>query len=88
MNSYEMFIQLDSALEHIIEEISIYLTKDYHITATYQDIIEKETKATYIELLAIQDLNGFMSFAQEILAKEQKRMQAFQNMAQEQIKYE
>lgn len=25
MNSYEMFIQIDSALEHIIEEISIYL---------------------------------------------------------------
>ena len=51
-------------------------------------IIEKETKATYIELLAKQDLNGFMSFAQEILAKEQKRMQAFQNMGQERIKYE
>ena len=29
-----------------------------------------------------------MIFANEILAKEQKRMQAFQNMAQEQIKYE
>lgn len=51
-------------------------------------IIEKETKATYIELLAKQDLNGFMSFAQEILAKEQRRMQSFQNMAREQIKYE
>ena len=51
-------------------------------------IIEKETKATYIELLAKQDLNGFMIFANEILAKEQKRMQSFQNMAQEQIKYE
>ena len=50
-------------------------------------IIEKETKATYIELLAKQDLNGFMSFAKEILAKEQRRMNAFQNMAQEQIKY-
>lgn len=51
-------------------------------------IIEKETKATYIELLAKQDLNGFMSYANEILAKEQLRMQSFQNMAQEQIKYE
>ena len=51
-------------------------------------IIEKETKATYIELLAKQDLNGFMSFAQEILAKEQKRMQAFQNMNEENISYD
>ena len=50
-------------------------------------IIEKETNATYIELLAKQDLNGFMSFANEILAKEQKRMLAFQNMNQEQIKH-
>ena len=49
-------------------------------------IIEKETKATYIELLSKQDLDGFMSFAKEILAKEQKRMKAFQNMDQEQIK--
>lgn len=49
-------------------------------------IIEKETKATYIELLAKQDLDGFMSFAKEILVKEQKRMRAFLNMDQEQIK--
>ena len=41
-------------------------------------IIEKETKATYIELLAKQDLRGFMSYANEILAKEQKHIQAFQ----------
>lgn len=51
-------------------------------------IIEKETKATYIELLAKQDLNGFMSFANKILAKEQKRMLAFQNMDREKILYE
>ena len=51
-------------------------------------IIEKETKATYVELLAKQDLNGFMSFANKILAKEQKRMQSFQYMHQERIKYE
>ena len=51
-------------------------------------IIEKETKATYIELLAKQDLNGFMSFANAILVKEQKRMQYFQNMDQEKIKYD
>ena len=51
-------------------------------------IIEKETKATYIEILAKQDLNSFLSFAKEILAKEQRRMQSFQNMAREQIKYE
>lgn len=49
-------------------------------------IIEKEAKAIYIELLAKQDLGGFMSFAKEILAKEKKRMKAFQNMDQEQIK--
>ena len=49
-------------------------------------IIEKETKATYIELLAKQDLDGFMSFTKEILAKEKKRMGTFQNMDQEQIK--
>ena len=51
-------------------------------------IIEKETKATYIELLAKQDLKGFMFFANEILAKEQSRMQVFQNINKEQIKYE
>lgn len=50
MNSYEMFIQIDSALEHIIEEISIYLTKDYHITATYQDIIENAVMTLYFDL--------------------------------------
>ena len=51
-------------------------------------IIEKETKATYVELLAKQDVSGFLSFAKEILAKEQRRMQSFQNMDQEQIKYD
>jgi Fic family protein len=51
-------------------------------------IIEKETKAIYIEILAKQDLNGFMSFANEILAKEQNRMQAFQNMNEENISYD
>jgi Fic family protein len=49
-------------------------------------IIEKEATAIYIELLARQDLGGFMSFAKEILAKEKKRMKAFQNMDQDQIK--
>lgn len=51
-------------------------------------IIEKETKANYIEFLAKQDLKGFVDFAKEILAKEKRRMQAFQNMDQERIKYE
>ena len=50
MNSYEMYIQLDPALEYIIEEISIYLTRDYHITATYQDIIENAVMTLYLEL--------------------------------------
>ena len=51
-------------------------------------IIEKETKATYVELLAKQDVSGFLSFAKGILAKEQRRMQYFQNMDQEKIKYD
>ena len=49
-------------------------------------IIEKETKAQYIELLATQDINSFFNFAKSILDKERKRMIAFQNMDQEQIK--
>lgn len=36
MNSYEMYIQLDPALEHIIEEINIYLAKDYHMVTSLQ----------------------------------------------------
>ncbi|MGE7365441.1 Fic family protein [Desemzia incerta] len=51
-------------------------------------IIEKETKAQYVEFLANQDVEGFFQFAKERLAKEQKRMQAFQNMDEEQIKYD
>lgn len=48
-------------------------------------IIEKETKAEYIEFLGNQDLDGFVQFAKESLEKEQKRMQAFLNMDQERI---
>ena len=48
-------------------------------------IIEKETKAEYIEFLGNQDLKGFFQFAKILLEKEQKRMQAFQNMDSEQI---
>jgi Fic family protein len=51
-------------------------------------IIEKETKAQYVEFLANQDIDGFFQFAKERLDKEQKRMQAFHNMDQEQIRYE
>lgn len=51
-------------------------------------IIEKESKAEYIEFLGNQDLDGFVQFAKEILEKEQKRMQAFLNIDQGQIKYE
>lgn len=50
MNSYEMYIQLDPALEHIIEEISIYLAKDYHIIATYQEIMENAVMTLYFDL--------------------------------------
>lgn len=50
-------------------------------------IIEKETKAQYIEFLGNQDVEGFFIFAKTLLEKEQKRMQAFQNKEQEQIKY-
>ena len=50
MNSYEMNIQLDPALEHIIEEISIYLAKDYHIVTTYPEIMENAVMSLYLEL--------------------------------------
>ena len=51
-------------------------------------VIEKETIAEYIEFLGNQDLYGFYKFALELLEKEQKRLLAFQNQEQEQIKYE
>ena len=51
-------------------------------------IIEKETKAEYIEFLGNQDLEGFFHFAKKLLAKEEKRSQAFKNMTNEQIKYD
>lgn len=51
-------------------------------------IIEKETKAQYIEYLGNQDINGFIQFAKEILEKEKKRMQAFENMKKEQIDFQ
>ncbi|MCD5162388.1 Fic family protein [Enterococcus casseliflavus] len=51
-------------------------------------IIEKETKAQYIEFLGNQDVDGFVQFGKETLKKEQKRMQAFENAEKEQIKYE
>lgn len=50
-------------------------------------IIEKETKAQYIEFLGNQDIDGFVQFAKDILDKEQKRMQAFRNMDQERIEF-
>lgn len=49
-------------------------------------IIEKETKAQYVEILATQDIESFVTFANSILNKETKRMIAFQNMDQEKIK--
>lgn len=51
-------------------------------------IIEKETKAQYVEFLANQDVEGFFQFAKERLDKEQNRTQAFQNMDEERIKYD
>lgn len=51
-------------------------------------IIEKETKAQYIEFLGNQDIDGFFVFAKALLKKEQRRMQAFQNMDQEKIKFQ
>lgn len=50
-------------------------------------IIEKETKAEYIEFLGHQNLDGFYQFAKTLLEKEQRRMQGFQNMEQEKIKF-
>ena len=49
-------------------------------------IIEKDTKAQYVEILATQDVDSFLAFAKLILDKESKRMIAFQNMEQEKIK--
>lgn len=49
-------------------------------------IIEKDTKAQYVEILATQDVDSFVTFAKSILDKETKRMIAFQNMDQEKIK--
>lgn len=49
-------------------------------------IIEKETKAQYVELLATQDVDSFFTFAKSTLDKECKRMIAFQNMDKEKIK--
>lgn len=50
MNSYEIYIQLYPALEYIIEEISIYLAEDYHIVATYHEIMENAVMSLYLEL--------------------------------------
>ena len=50
-------------------------------------IIEKETKAQYIEFLGNQDVDGFVQFGKALLDKEQKRMQAFRNMDQERIQF-
>jgi len=50
-------------------------------------IIEKESKAQYIEFLGNQDVDGFVQFARETLEKEQKRMQGVQNMEQEKIRF-
>ena len=49
-------------------------------------IIEKDTKAQYVEILANQDVDSFLTFAKSILDKETKRMIAFKNMDQEKIK--
>ena len=51
-------------------------------------VIEKETISEYIEFLGNQDLDGFYKFALELLEQAQKRLIAFQNQEQEQIKYE
>lgn len=51
-------------------------------------IIQKETKETYFEILAKQDLTGFFEYAKALLEDEPYRLQAFKNMAAEQIQYE
>lgn len=50
-------------------------------------IIEIETKTQYIEFFENQDVDGFVQFAKTLLEKEQKRMQSFQNMYTERVKY-
>ena len=58
------------------------------------DLLNKADKSDNFEVYVgcakwnKQDLKGFMFFANEILAKEQSRMQAFQNMGREKILYE
>ncbi|CZR10444.1 Hypothetical protein Tcol_3069 [Trichococcus collinsii] len=50
LESYEIYIQLEAALEYIVEEISIYSAEDYHIIATYQEINENAVMSLYLEL--------------------------------------
>ena len=40
-------------------------------------IIEKDTKAQYVEVLATQDVNSFLSFATDTLVKDKKEWQRF-----------
>ena len=51
-------------------------------------IIQKEARESYFECLAKQDLTGFFEYAKALLENEQQRLQAFENMAAEQIQYE
>lgn len=46
-------------------------------------IIKKETKSKYIEFLGNQDVDGFFHFAEELLMKEERIIQVFQNMKKE-----
>lgn len=50
-------------------------------------IIEKETKSEYFDFLGSEDIEGFFQFAKNLLEKEKMRMQGFQNMEQEKIKF-
>lgn len=40
-------------------------------------IIEKDTKAQYVEILATQDVDSFLSFATDTLVKDKKEWQRF-----------
>lgn len=40
-------------------------------------IIEKDTKAQYVEVLATQDVDSFLSFATDTLVKDKKEWQRF-----------
>ncbi|MFL2118182.1 Fic family protein [Marinilactibacillus psychrotolerans] len=50
-------------------------------------VIEKESKADYIQLLANEDVRGLINFCSSFQEKEKSRLQRFENMERTKIKY-